>query len=31
MIVRPFSNDDRERSGGLPVFVCAIFSFGIPR
>jgi len=31
MIVRPFSNDDRERFGGLPVFMCAILSSGTSR
>lgn len=27
MIVRPFSIDDRERFGGLPVFVSAIVTY----
>jgi hypothetical protein len=31
MIVRPFGNDDRERFGGLPVFMCASFSRDISR
>jgi hypothetical protein len=31
MIVCPFSSDNRERFGGLPVFMSASFSPGISR
>ena len=31
MIFRPFSNENRERFGGLPVFMCASISQSIHR